>query len=811
MRKLASSNFYSLFLSPSGFELFASPAHPSVKRWRGVVQEPGLSLLGPFQVTALGAHHKPLSVTKEAALYTVSDGENGEIELRFPAADGSGLLFVLHIRLDDGGLLFWQTLRNQTHQTVSVQAFQFVATPGPNDFLDGAGTQPGWRVFRSGYSSFTPSFAVDSRFRPQKPLFPTAAAFNLWTQSIYYGRPEVLSSPWMMVFTPPGKHSPHLLVGYVSAKRGLGEVALCRDGSTRMEGRLGFEGRTLPVGDSLVGDKLFVTFLYDERAVLDAYADRTSSEMSPRKNLPEVPSGWCSWYYYYTRVTEGDVLRNLAALRDKKVPVKYVQLDDGYQRKVGDWLTPNAKFPNGLGAVARQIKEAGFVPGIWLAPFFVQRSSEIYKHHRDWLLRDEDGVLRCLGYHPFWGLTDGQVYGLDLTHPEVLSWLRRVFRALCDVGFDYFKIDFLFAGLRQGQPHDSALSPVEAYRQGLRVIRETIGDRFLLGCGAPLVPTVGFVDAMRISPDVKEAWRDETVDLIAHGTGYPSTELALQTCLTRAYLHNKWWCNDPDCVLVRREKSSLSLPETQTLLTVMSLSGGMLFVGDDVRALPKERLDLLQKALPPTGNTATVVGVLDQEKPQRLVFEKADAEGGQTRLVAVVNWADGAREMAAFSPELLCESAFPSASGAYIAFEFWSQTLLRVSSLEKVSSRIAPHGAALWLVLDAHTHPQVATATHHLWQTLVLLAHETWEPQLCQLTMTFAKTSDRDGEIWIAVPDGYRFDSATCMQGNAKLRGERLVSNGVLLVCGFEASGGPTVITVQFERQNTVSARTPQA
>jgi alpha-galactosidase len=109
--------------------------------------------------------------------------------------------------------------------------------------------------------------------------------------------------------------------------------------------------------------------------------------------------------------------------------------------------------------------------------------------------------------------------------------------------------------------------------QGYKLIRETIGDRYLLGCGAPLLPSIGYCDAMRISPDVKEDWRDPMVDLIAHDTGYPSAELALHNCLTRAHLHGKWWMNDPDCLLVRRDKSSLSLPEVQTLLSVMSLSG----------------------------------------------------------------------------------------------------------------------------------------------------------------------------------------------------------------------------------------------
>ncbi|HNN49597.1 MAG TPA: alpha-galactosidase [Pseudomonadota bacterium] len=798
MRRLLCDAGYELWLSPAGFELFASRSLLSNQADSATETAEKQSLLGAFQVTAEGPGGRALLVTSEAALYTLVDGPDGSIELRFPAADGSGLLWIVHARLDHRGLLLWQSLRNQSGEPIRLSAFRLTALGLQTSFVAGLGEQPGFQVFRTGYSSFTPSFSVDSRFREEKPLFPTAASFNLLTESDYYGKPGCLSSPWMMVLTPPAQPLGHLLVGFVSALCGTGEVAICRDGAPRIEARLGFEGRQVAVGETLTGDKLLIALSHSEQGILDEYVDETARQMQPRPSPSPVPSGWCSWYYYYTKVSERDVLRNLTALAEKKLPVKYVQLDDGYQRKVGDWLTTNAKFPSGLGGLARQIKEAGFVPGIWLAPFFVQRSSEIYQHHRDWLLRDEDGKLVRLGYHPFWGIPDGQVYSLDLTHPAVLAWLRRVFSTLCELGFEYFKIDFLFAGLRRGLRHNPQLSAVEAYRQGLRVIRETIGDRFLLGCGAPLVPSIGFVDAMRISPDVKEDWRDDLVDLIAHGTGYPSAEMALHNCLTRAHLHGKWWCNDPDCLLVRRDKSSLSLPEVQTLLSVMSLTGGMLLCSDDLRVLPGERVQLLSRTLPPSGRTARALGVLREEKPQRFVFVGDEPSGDRAALAALINWHDSGREV------VLSAQAIGLPEADYVAFELWSRTMAQLDPLQTLTLRLAPHGTALWLLRRRKPHPQVVSVTHHVWQTLQLLQSETWDADGNRLTVTIAGCTRGDGEIRISVPDGLRLQKVERLSGPIELRGDALVSAGIALACELDGSNRPSAIAVYFEPRGCI-------
>ena len=136
-------------------------------------------------------------------------------------------------------------------------------------------------------------------------------------------------------------------------------------------------------------------------------------------------------------------LEGLAAAGDE-IPVEVVQIDDGYQRAIGDWRETNESFPSGLAALADEIRAAGFAPGLWTAPFCVVPESELFAKHPDWLLRDGDGEAPLLAMlHPDWA-EDARVHALDPSRPEVEEHLAALFRDLVGMGFRYLKLDFLF-------------------------------------------------------------------------------------------------------------------------------------------------------------------------------------------------------------------------------------------------------------------------------------------------------------------------------------------------------------------------------
>ena len=90
-----------------------------------------------------------------------------------------------------------------------------------------------------------------------------------------------------------------------------------------------------------------------------------------------------------------------------------------------------------LGALAARIEGLGMTPGIWTAPFLVDRHSKIAKSHPEWILRDERGKPVRGNYNPLWNTTQS-MWALDPTHPEVRVHLTRTFSELRSFGWRFF-------------------------------------------------------------------------------------------------------------------------------------------------------------------------------------------------------------------------------------------------------------------------------------------------------------------------------------------------------------------------------------
>jgi alpha-galactosidase len=251
--------------------------------------------------------------------------------------------------------------------------------------------------------------------------------------------------------------------------------------------------------------------------------------------LRPPPTAWCSWYHYFERVTQDDIEENLAAIGDLGLEVDVVQIDDGYQAEIGDWLVLSERFAS-LRAVVDSIRATGRRAGIWVAPFLVGERSALAREHPDWLVPGTPA-------HDGWG--GQQLRALDTTHPGAEAYLREVFGTFREMGIDYFKIDFVYAGAMEGPRAKPGVTGVEAYRRGVRTIREAIGpDSFLLGCGAPILPSVGLVDAMRVGPDIGHHFEPLDGDL-----SQPSQRAAAQNSRWRAWQHGRFWTNDADCLV----------------------------------------------------------------------------------------------------------------------------------------------------------------------------------------------------------------------------------------------------------------------
>ena len=120
-----------------------------------------------------------------------------------------------------------------------------------------------------------------------------------------------------------------------------------------------------------------------------------------------------------------------------------------------------------------------------------------------------------------------------------------------------------------GKRYDSSLTRVEAYRKGMQAIIEGAGkDSFILGCNAPMWPSLGLVHGMRVSGDIARDWG--TIKSIARETFY------------RNWQNNNLWLNDPDCIVLQNQQVTAVAPEEFMFhAAYIYASGGMRLAGDD--------------------------------------------------------------------------------------------------------------------------------------------------------------------------------------------------------------------------------------
>ncbi len=211
----------------------------------------------------------------------------------------------------------------------------------------------------------------------------------------------------------------------------------------------------------------------------------------------------------------------------------------------------------------------------------------------------------------------------------------RPFRALRKAGFSYLKIDFLFAAAMAGERY-KRVTPIQAYREGLRVIRRAAGRDFVLACGAPLLPSAGLADGMRIGEDTAPYWK--TKPSAFQG---PNAYFALRNALMRQFMHRNLWLNDPDCLLLRDRENELTQGERQLYALTAGALDNMVIDSDKLDLLGPEEKSLFRRALGLRGGRARVKGLLGEFGEDVYLIETMGSKRGDVRLAA--NLSDGER------------------------------------------------------------------------------------------------------------------------------------------------------------------------
>lgn len=297
--------------------------------------------------------------------------------------------------------------------------------------------------------------------------------------------------------------------------------------------------------------------------------------------------GFTSWYHAYRNITE-DYLKSCLhsyhqtyeELKSENTPMPaskpIFQIDDGYQKYIGDYDTPNEGFTKeSISGISVESCRLDFSPGIWMAPFLVTPGSGSFKEQKKWLFPSSIEPFK-LGDHPLWG---GAFFGLDTEDSEFKNWTESKIAFTLEKGsFKFLKSDFMYA---------SSVFPYGGLTRTQRgtlssVWLETICEKkgvTLLTCGAILSQVMGRCHYARIGADVGETWENNEFGSIPSREKV-STRGTLVNTITRSPLNRTAFGNDPDVIILRDQSQELSRSQRESLWKTNATFGSLVFCSD---------------------------------------------------------------------------------------------------------------------------------------------------------------------------------------------------------------------------------------
>ncbi|MHA1269650.1 MAG: alpha-galactosidase [Candidatus Helarchaeota archaeon] len=651
------------------------------------------------------------------------------------------LILTLEITIYDEnpGLQFQIFVENNGDPLIFIDLFPLIFDLDLYDSSLGLGIPENWKIFKIGYQSWSNTRIVSPKDSKQERLpsigWARLTNYNTYNEPI----PENQIRSNFFTAIKNDLTNENILFGFLTFKDQLSQFIFNFDSNKKIlksfKARSQADEIIINNNESIKSERLYILFSKDSIENLKQYF-KISGEISGAKKWDHIITGFCTWYNYYQNISEDECIKNLIQIKSQKsnIPIEYFQLDDGYQIICGDWPEPtNKKFPNGMKNLVEKIKERGLKPGLWIAPFLVSPISKLYKEHPDWVIKNKNGkpIASCWNPNLYGGSTSNwkmfkgvfkPLYALDTTNPEVQTWLYNLFTKISkEWGFEYIKIDFIYAAALQGVRYEK-VTRAQAYRQGIEIIRDAVGDDvFILGCGAPLGPSIGIVNGMRVSCDTAECWESfysKILEVLFKMPPSLAVLAAMNNNLLLSFMHNNWWINDPDCLMVREKGSKLTLNEVQTEITAIGLTNGLYMISDNLTKLAPNRLKLIKKFIPIDSVNAIPLDLFDAEPIRsklslpKLYIREVNSNFDSWYIAGVFNWKDKPINNLNFT----ISDFGLEPNKKYHFYEYWSEKYLGVFEDQVQLPPLEKHSCHLLRICIVRDIPQLIGSGFHFLQ-----------------------------------------------------------------------------------------------
>ncbi|MBE6650516.1 MAG: hypothetical protein E7613_04300 [Ruminococcaceae bacterium] len=496
-----------------------------------------------------------------------------------------------------------------------------------------------------------------------------------------------------------------------------------------------------------------ILFKMKEHILSDKY-DIDFVPLKKRGKYDAPPAGWMTWYAVKFDASEEKVLSNARFqsehLKDFGADTVWVDWE-WYHKKYEkerfdgvDCFNPDPKkYPNGLGYVADEIKKCGFIPALWMGFTNDPAMTEYEKEHPE----------ISLAHYETWS---GKYY-YDITHPEYLNgFLPKAVQQIKDWGYEAVKYDTLpnciFAHERFHQNMtDPDMTTHEAFVGMIKKTRELLGeDFFMLACGgyvSSILWSAGVFDASRIGPDLF-TWEKFVLTIKRLRMYYP--------------LHNIALINDPDNVVLRDEYSNMN--QAISRLSIVSLLGLPLTFGDDLPSLPKERVDLLKRALPVMKVHPTDFNNAICDGKTQIICQKIALPFEEYLVTGIMNLTEG---------ELVRDISFKETLrldvGKYLAYDYFRDEYLGIVE-EGIQLDFTPFETRVLALRPLLDRPQIVSTSRHLSQGAAELKNVEWKNNTLKITSALVKGDAY--KLTLYIPDDFTFKSTSL--GDVEVKGNIL-------------------------------------
>ncbi|HEX5552197.1 MAG TPA: glycoside hydrolase family 36 protein [Chitinophagaceae bacterium] len=496
-------------------------------------------------------------------------------------------------------------------------------------------------------------------------------------------------------------------------------------------------------------------------------------------------AGWCSWFAYFSDITEDKIKHTADVIAKELKPygLDYLQIDDGYQQKSyglpASWLQGNDKFPSGLGSLSNYILSKGLKPGIWTNVSFNEKDFAFA--HKELFVRDDAGK-------PAHGNWVG--YVMDGSNPATLNTLiKPLYQGLKDMGWAYFKVDALrhlrYEGYNSYKKYfdQKGINRVKTYRHLVQAIRNEIGENnFMMGCWGIRPELIGIIDACRIGGD---------------GFGYAG--------LTQYNsFNNVVWRNDPDHIV-------LSAKEAFPSCMVTSMTGSLFMLTDKPEVYTTELAEAAKRSMPVMFTRPGQLYDVDASRSSELgrvnsalsgdgprVFDAGQNDNKDYLYLLEVNepyenWMllgrIGGEEQRISFDELGLDNG-----KEYLVFEFWSKSLLGSFHRQfNTGAMNTKYHCQLFCIRERKGRPQLLATNRHITCGAFDIIDMHWKDG--KLSGKSKVMKEEAYTLYLTEPEGYEFSTFECPDAEVV----SVVKKGMMRIISLKAnSDKPVSWTVSY-------------